>query len=139
MGLKTVPVSKPNVNVTQNTSSRSNYTLHDVQIEEHNSLNAHKTFLDHCCQVIGLWKLLCEHQFHILMDTLQDEHKLMLENTTFKDLLVYGSELCSVLINNLINSYLGDNTSVDTISMKLREVCPDLYKSEDAVYSKVSF
>jgi len=34
-------------------------------------------------------------------------------------------------------SYLGDNASVDSVSLKLREVCPNLYRTEDAVCSKV--
>lgn len=35
-------------------------------------------------------------------------------------------------------SYLGDNASVDSISSKLREVCPNLYKNEDAACSKAN-
>jgi nuclear pore complex protein Nup155 len=33
--------------------------------------------------------------------------------------------------------YLDDNASVDTISCKLRDVCPSLYRREDAACSKV--
>lgn len=61
----------------------------------------------------------------------------MLQNTTFKDLILTGHELCSVLITSLINSYLNDNACVDSISSKLRDVCPYLYKTEDEAYSKV--
>jgi len=34
--------------------------------------------------------------------------------------------------------YLNDNASVDAISCKLREVCPNLYRIEDAACSKVT-
>jgi nuclear pore complex protein Nup155 len=34
--------------------------------------------------------------------------------------------------------YLGDNAAVDAISLRLREVCPSLFKSEDAIGSKVA-
>jgi hypothetical protein len=34
--------------------------------------------------------------------------------------------------------YLDDNASVDAISSKLREVCPSLYRREDAACSKVT-
>jgi hypothetical protein len=34
--------------------------------------------------------------------------------------------------------YLDDNASVDAISCKLREVCPSLYRREDAACSKVT-
>lgn len=33
---------------------------------------------------------------------------------------------------------MGDNAAVDAISMRLREVCPSLFKSEDAIGSKVA-
>lgn len=130
-------LGKPNLNETTNVNNMSNYTLQDAQLEEKHSLDAFKSFVHHCCQVIGLWKVLCEHQFHILIDTLHDSQKQILQNTTFKDLLLYGKDLCSLLITRLISSYLGDNASVDSISIKLRDICPDLYKVEDAAYSKV--
>jgi len=41
-------------------------TDEDAQAEEKASLCALKTFVTHACEVLGLWKLLCEHQFHVL-------------------------------------------------------------------------
>jgi hypothetical protein len=50
--------------------------------------------------------------------------------------------VCSMLINEHILAdmcrYLDDNASVDAISCKLREVCPSLYRREDAACSKVT-
>lgn len=117
---------------------RPNFTIEDAQLEERQSLTALRQFLDHCCEVLGLWRILCEHQLHELVATFSENHLQMLQNTTFKDLLLFGSDLCSLLIAALINTYLGDNASVDSISSKLRSVCPTLFKSEDAAYSKVS-
>jgi nuclear pore complex protein Nup155 len=34
--------------------------------------------------------------------------------------------------------YLNDNASVDAVSSKLREVCPNLFRIEDAACSKVT-
>lgn len=34
--------------------------------------------------------------------------------------------------------YLGDNAAVDAISLRLREVCPTLFRNEDAIGSKVA-
>lgn len=132
-------LGKSTLNVTDQTNlnNMSNYTQQDAQLEEKHSLDALKSFINHCCQVIGLWKVLCEHQFHFLIDSLQDTQKQIIQNTTFKDLLLYGKDLCSLLITKLISSYLGDNASVDSISIKLRDICPDLYRVEDAAYSKV--
>lgn len=87
---------------------------------------------------MGLWRVLCEHQFHEIIAHLPDNHQQMLQNTLFKDLLLFGQELCAQLIAALINIYLGDNACVDSISEKLRLVCPSLYKNEDAAYSKAS-
>ena len=45
--------------------------------------------------------------------------------------------MCGVLIQCLVNGYLNDNASTDAISVKLREVCPSLYSTDDATCSKV--
>ncbi|KAG5343295.1 NU155 protein, partial [Acromyrmex heyeri] len=57
---------------------------------------------------------------------------------TFRDLILIGHEISSLLIVHLIDSYLGDNASVDSVSAKLREICPNLYRTEDAVCSKAN-
>lgn len=127
-----------NTTVAKSTNKTGNCTMQDVQLEERHSLDALKMFVDHAAQVLGLWKVLCEHQFHMLMDTFQAEHQQVMQNTCFKDILLYGHDVCATLINTLINSYLGDNASVDSISSKLREICPNLYKNEDAACSKAN-
>ncbi|KAK9883024.1 hypothetical protein WA026_001236 [Henosepilachna vigintioctopunctata] len=124
-------------NISMNTTiGRSNYTLQDAQLEERQSLDSLKIMVCHCCQVIGLWKILCEHQLHDLLVSLPESQQKMIENTTFKDLCLYGQDICSLLISTLVNSYLGDNASVDSIASKLRDVCPSFYRSEDAAFSK---
>lgn len=119
--------------------SRMGASLQDIQIEERQSLDALRTFVTQSCEILGLWKILCEHQIHLLISSLPKEQQNALMNTTFRELFLFGHDLCSALIISLINSYLGDNASVDSISAKLREVCPNLYRSEDAACSKVSF
>jgi nuclear pore complex protein Nup155 len=57
---------------------------------------------------------------------------------TFRDLVLSRSELCAVLILTIINFYLKDNASVTSISSKLRDVCPSLYRNEDAVSHKAT-
>ncbi|KAF5299489.1 hypothetical protein FQR65_LT01071 [Abscondita terminalis] len=125
-------------NITQQTlnTSRPNQSLQDAQIEERQSLASLKNFVNHACQVLGLWRILCEHQFHLLVVSLPSGHQHILQNTSFKDLILYGQEICVSFINSLITSYLSDNALIDTISTKLRETCPDLYKDEDAACSK---
>ncbi|KAJ8921993.1 hypothetical protein NQ315_008631 [Exocentrus adspersus] len=125
-------------NNTSMNVTRVNQTIQDAQLEERQSLDALKMFVCHCCQIIGLWRILCDHQFHSLIGALVENQQQVLQNTTFKELFLYRQDVCSVLITTLVNSYLGDNASVDSISAKLREVCPHLYKTEDAAYSKAN-
>jgi len=42
----------------------------EAQLEEKRSLDSLKTFLAHACEVLGLWKVLSDHQFHCLADGL---------------------------------------------------------------------
>lgn len=42
----------------------------EAQLEEKTSLLALKSFVSHACEVLGLWKILCEHQFHVIADML---------------------------------------------------------------------
>lgn len=95
-------------------------------------------FSEHTCEVLALWKVLCEHQFHILANQLVKDQQSVLISCTFRDLILSHSELCALLIVALINSYLKDNASVSTISTKLRDVCPNLYRHEDAVSFKAT-
>lgn len=118
-----------------NPTNRVNQAAQD---EERLSLNALKLFVCQCCQVLGLWRILCDHQFHAVIGSLPDTHQAVLQDATFKDLFLYGQDICSLLITTLVDSYLCDNASIDSISNKLREVCPHLYKIEDAAFSKVN-
>nr|CAD7593305.1 unnamed protein product [Timema genevievae] len=110
----------------------------EALIQEKNSLTVLKEFISNTREVLSLWKILCEHQFHFIADSLTKEQQNQLALMTFRNLILVGQELCSLLINNIINRYLNDNASVDAISSKLREVCPNLYKSEDAACSKAN-
>lgn len=93
---------------------------------------------EHTCEVISLWKILCEHQFNLLFKSLPQEEQLLIHGSTFRDLILSRSETCSLLIVSLLNSYLNDNTTVSTISSKLRDVCPTLYRHEHAVLYKAT-
>lgn len=94
-------------------------------------------YLDGSCEMLGLWKILCEHQFHVIAACLPPEQQAALLAASFRELLLGGQEVAGLLILSLINQYLLDNASVDSISSELREVCPNLYRNEDAACSKV--
>ncbi|XP_051175538.1 nuclear pore complex protein Nup154 isoform X2 [Leptopilina boulardi] len=107
-------------------------------VEERNSLDALKIFITHACEILGLWKILCENQLQNIVNCLSKEQINQFSTATFRDLILIGHEISSLLIIHLIDSYLGDNASVDAVSAKLREICPNLYRSEDAICSKAN-
>jgi len=39
-------------------------------VEERNSLDALKVFITHACEVLGLWKILCENQLNNIVNAL---------------------------------------------------------------------
>lgn len=49
----------------------------------------------------------------------------------------YVKQLAGALIHCLIERYLSDNAATEAISTILRQTCPALYSSEDAICSKV--
>lgn len=98
----------------------------------------HENYSEHTCEVLALWKILCEHQFHLLFMALPPKEQEDLAAYTFRDLILSRGEICALLIASLINSYLSDNATVGSISSKLRDVCPNLYRHENAVLHKVS-
>lgn len=99
------------------------------------------SFLDvteHTCEVLALWKILCEHQFNLLFTALLPEEQNILAACTFRDLILSRADTCALLIVSLVDSYLNDNTTVSSISSKLRDVCPNLYRHEHAVLYKAT-
>ncbi len=113
-------------------------------------------------QVLGLWKVVCDHQFHLVAAALPVEEQNVLRGMYFRDLMISGPgrELCNRLVQTVVEMwvavsmhctivssllmltlffylrYLKDNASTDAISNRLREICPALYASEDAISSK---
>lgn len=88
--------------------------------------------------MIALWKILCEHQFNLLFQALPKDEQNSLSASTFRDLILSRSDTCALFIVSLLNSYLNDNSTVSSISSKLRDVCPTLYRHEDAVLYKAT-
>ena len=64
-------VMKKNPLTPLHPGSQKNIQL-EAQLEEKTSLLALKSFVSHSCEVLGLWKILCEHQFHVIADMLDE-------------------------------------------------------------------
>ncbi|KAF1434426.1 hypothetical protein FQV22_0004963, partial [Spheniscus magellanicus] len=110
----------------------------EAQLTEKTSLQGIQQLVCKTCQALALWKLLCEHQFSVVVGELQKELQEHLKITAFKDLVIRDRELTGALIASLINCYIKDNTAVDGISAHLQDICPLLYSTDDAVCSKAN-
>ncbi|KAM6303695.1 nuclear pore complex protein Nup155 isoform 2-T2 [Podargus strigoides] len=110
----------------------------EAQLTEKNSLQGIQQLVRKTCQVLALWKLLCEHQFSGVVGELQKELQEHLKITAFKDLVIRDRELTGALIASLINCYIRDNAAVDGIIAHLQDICPLLYSTDDAVCSKAN-
>ncbi|KAF9410958.1 hypothetical protein HW555_010090, partial [Spodoptera exigua] len=113
-------------------------TLAPPHSDEHASLQALKLFITMAIEMLSLWKVLCEHQFHVIAASLPPEQQNALQAASYRELLVGGQEVACLLLGSLVAGYLRDNASVDGISQKLRQLCPTLYRQEDATCSKAN-
>jgi len=105
---------------------------------EKSSLHAIHELIHRLCECLSLWKILCDHQFHIIAEALTQDQQNQLKTLSFKNFVTTGKEIASALIQCLICRYLSDNAATDAISSRLREVCSSLYSSDDAVCSKAN-
>ncbi|XP_076020291.1 nuclear pore complex protein Nup155 [Genypterus blacodes] len=109
-----------------------------AQVYEKVSLQGIQQLVHRSYQTLALWKLLCDHQFSLIMSELPKEFQEQMMGASFKDVVIRGKELAGALITALINVYIKDNASVDAISNHLRDICPLLYSSDDSVCSKAN-
>ncbi|KAL8597837.1 hypothetical protein ACOMHN_061370 [Nucella lapillus] len=108
----------------------------EAQRVEKISLQHVQELLHRVEEVLGLWRVMLDHQFHTLAHALSHDLHNQLRSLSFKTLVLTGKEVCTALITCLIGRYLDDNATVDAISGRLREVCPSLYSTDDATCSK---
>lgn len=103
---------------------------------EKESLNSSVRLLVRSIEVLNLYKLLYEHQFSSVCTNLPAECQSKLSMTTFKELIIMGSELTTSIASALVRRYLDDNISTDAISRRLHELCPSIFRQENALQAK---
>ena len=91
-----------------------------------------------CLQILGLWSLVVEHSVEVVVSKLGSDLLATLRQTQFRDLVVSpgGRDVTVKLVHSLVDTYLGDSANTDAISSRLRQLCPSLYRQEDALSSK---
>ncbi|XP_074640475.1 nuclear pore complex protein Nup155-like [Tubulanus polymorphus] len=110
----------------------------EAQTHEKTSLQQILVLINRTYEALGLWKIICDHQFHTVIAMLDERNTNTIKSMTFRQFCLVGKELCQELVSSIIRNYLNDNASVDAISGRLREVCPTLYSTEDAICSKAN-
>ncbi|KAG0722258.1 Nuclear pore complex protein Nup155 [Chionoecetes opilio] len=105
---------------------------------ERASLLALKLLLDQAREVLRLVSELTTHNFTAIIAGLQKEMRDQLRAITLRDLVLTGRDICRGLIMALLDRFHGDNASSDAISERLRDICPSLYRIEDAKLAKAN-
>lgn len=100
---------------------------------ESESLSSFIYLLNRCIEVLNLYKLLCDHGFSV---NLPHESQLKLSAMTFKSLIVMGSDMTTNIASALVRRYLDDNITTDAICRRLHELCPSIFRQENALQAK---
>ncbi|EJW72801.1 hypothetical protein WUBG_16291, partial [Wuchereria bancrofti] len=85
-----------------------------------------------------LWKILCEHQFHVITSLLSIQTRNSLAVTSLCNIVLSGQQLCADLITCLVRHYLGDNATTTVLCNELRDCCPSLFSVDDANTTKAT-
>uniref|UniRef100_S4RQG5 Nucleoporin 155 n=1 Tax=Petromyzon marinus TaxID=7757 RepID=S4RQG5_PETMA len=110
----------------------------EAQAHERASLQQVGSLVHHVIQTLALWKLLCEHGVPVLTAALPPDIRDTLKAMSLQELVLRGDAVTGGLITALINRYIGDLASTDSISQHLRAACPLLYSVDDVTCSKAN-
>lgn len=129
-----------NIQVTSDQSKPNKLNVradpNEAMTAERDSLSALNRLLVRSIEVLNLYKLLYEHQFSTVCTNLSTETQSKLASTNFKELIVSGSELTTNIASALVRRYLDDNITTDAISRRLHELCPSIFRQENALQAK---
>lgn len=108
----------------------------DAAALERESLDALIRLLNRSIEVLNLYKLLYEHHFSTVCANLPADSQLKLSVMSFKDLIVAGNDMTTNIASALVRRYLDDNITTDAISRRLYELCPSIFRRENALQAK---
>uniref|UniRef100_A0A0R3S103 Nucleoporin_N domain-containing protein n=1 Tax=Elaeophora elaphi TaxID=1147741 RepID=A0A0R3S103_9BILA len=115
-------------------NSRTEVSSHS----ERRSLLSFRQLLSITAEVLMLWKILCEHQFHVIASLLSTQSRSCLTATSLCNIVLSGQQLCADLITGLVRHYLGDNATTTVLCTELRDCCPSLFSVDDANTTKAT-
>lgn len=100
------------------------------------SLSQLLQLVTHTAELLGLWKVLCDHQFRAVSAAFPPDLRDQLRNATLRELVLADRQLPAGLAAALVQTYLEDNAAAEAVSNRLRSVCPSLYRIEDALFTR---
>ncbi|XP_043230116.1 nuclear pore complex protein Nup155-like [Amphibalanus amphitrite] len=120
-------------------AGRGHHLHHQQALQaERQSLLHLRELIAYTRQVLGLVKIVTDHQTHVVTEALSREDQSALRLMTFRDLTLSGRTMCTQLIAALIGRYLSDNGSTEAVSAQLRALAPAVFREEDAISSQAS-
>ena len=118
-------------------AAKTSVDVHSFEAAQFNSLYQ---LLVTSQEVLSLWQLLAESTISAVTSQLTDDELRHLRELKFNELVCSkpGVLLCQRLITVLVSCFLDDNASITTLSNRLRQICPSLFSSDDAICSKAT-
>lgn len=113
-------------------------TLLKAGEQEHSSLLQFCDMAKTTYELLNLWKILDEHQFHILTRLLPDDIYAGFPECSFNELVVRSRDLGGELVTCIIKHYIGDEATTALISQRLGDECPSLFTQQDAMLLRAS-
>ncbi|CAB3985686.1 nuclear pore complex Nup155-like [Paramuricea clavata] len=105
---------------------------------EADTVNSLRHLIRRSREVLSLWQILDDNEFHLVVERLSQESRDRLSFLKFRDFVIAGNVACNQLIASLMTCFLDDNATTDTISNQLRDLCPTIYTTDDAVCTKAN-
>uniref|UniRef100_A0A914YF77 Nucleoporin Nup133/Nup155-like C-terminal domain-containing protein n=1 Tax=Panagrolaimus superbus TaxID=310955 RepID=A0A914YF77_9BILA len=125
--------------LTYNSESKifdqENVRAYDAELR---SLQEYERMVTNTHEFLNLWRILDEHQFHVLTQLLPDDVFSGLGNVTFAQAILTCKETSAEFVTAIVKHYIGDEATTAVISQRLTEECPSLFTSQDAHILKAS-
>lgn len=134
--IKNIQFTNQDTNVNYSFMNQLPAQIFTAQTHEKTSFYNLLQLISRCLEVLGLWRLLNENEFFKLAACLPKELQIQLKSMNFKDLVVLGNEICALLASALVQCCIEENLNTETTCNKLNEVCPSIFKQENALLAK---
>lgn len=135
MGGTAATAQGPNLS-TRLESDSSKKAQAEAYARERASLGHLQRLVSLTAELLGLWKVLCDHQFRLVSTAFPPALRDQLRSATLRELLLADRQLPAALAAALVQTYLQDNATTEAVCQRLRSVCPSLYRQEDALFTQ---